>query len=327
MNAENKKATETKIKFLTCFNLFEEHLNLVSESYYREKGIDVDAFKKMLIEYQMEEYTDLFLSTIWSQKGFEEYAISIEEQMVRDNEHLKSLTETLHFILSKDNGKDISLTFYKSRNKIKVSNTDVIDTIIKSLIYDFEKNQFNLTSLTNEEAEEEMDKGWIDQWINEQSDSSSINYDFADHNDTIANVKMIKAYADSHYKSRDVTLEFLSANYKKFTKQKSAGAKAKNTFVALTCRHLSYLKRIDEFLKQDEIKDIEEFSFRNNDYKFIHDCMVSFRIIEDKTNNAINTTTPEIYIRTILHQTSLHSHNSLVNKPRENINYLRTKSH
>jgi hypothetical protein len=53
MDIENKKALETRIKFLTCFDLFEEHLNRVSESYYSERGIDVKAIKEMLNNYHM----------------------------------------------------------------------------------------------------------------------------------------------------------------------------------------------------------------------------------------------------------------------------------
>jgi len=325
MDIENKKALETRIKFLTCFDLFEEHLNRVSESYYSERGIDVKAFKEMLNNYHMTEYADLLLSTIWSQEHFEKYANSLDEQIIRDSEHLKSLTETLHFILSNDTGKNVSLTIYKSRNKKLVSNKDVVDTIIKSLFDDFKRKQFNLTNLTVEEAEQEIDKEWIDQWINEQSYNSSIDNDFVDIMLIKDNAKMIKSYADSHYRAREVNLEFLSANYQKFTCPRRPGAKAKNIYKSITYKHLSYLKRIDKFLTQHEIKDIEEFPISNKDCRFIHDCMVLFNLIDDKTVNKINDTKPENYIRTILNEKSFKSHNSLVDKPRVNINDLRSR--
>ena len=99
-------------------------------------------------------------------------------------------------------------------------------------------------------------------------------------------------------------LEFfkLLQSYSELVGKNKLGAKSKNTFIADYGWHLAWLKRIDKFLNQNEILDFVKFPFKNEDYRFIHDCLSFFGMIEDKSKNS-NNSTPEKYIRTLLKQT------------------------
>ena len=75
---------------------------------------------------------------------------------------------------------------------------------------------------------------------------------------------------------------------------------------------------------KDEIEYLENVKLTNNDCRFLHDCLVFFNIIEDKSNT-LTKSLPENYIRGLLKQKKQDEYEDDINISKNlRINYLRT---
>lgn len=320
---------ETIAKFCACFGFFiteSQKKQKPDETIYSEMGLNVPAFKKMLIKNDMEEYTELLLlywhmQTIYSTKLSKPNIQTIDSAMRISSEYSKDLTETLIFLLDEKAGKNTSITFQKSRNSITIRNKQTFETITSALLNEFKNRNLNSEELTFEEAEDEIyyryDKEWI---IDNLKELISLNphllpYDFnnniSEFNfeeifDIFYDDQMVERYASEHNTKRDITLEFLKKRLDEITPatKKKVGAKPKNNHIAVIARRLSYLKRIDRFIENKNAIDIDAIKITNKDYRFIHDFLVFLNLIEDYSIKENTTTTPEKYIYTLLKQTT-----------------------
>lgn len=319
---------ETITKFCTCFGYSKhdfERRQKPEESVYLEMGMNVSAFKKMLIKNDMEEYTNELLYYWYIQllnakhKTISKIQTS-SEVMINRNEHEKDLTEMLIFLLTDGDEADISITFQRSRNSLTKANKAIVKSVIDCLLNEYDKNNFNEEELTFEEAEEEIkleyDKEWIKGYMKDiVKDNPSLfsfdldDYKYGDFFDEAFEIcyddQMVEIYANEHYKKHEITLEYL--NYKltdvKRKTKKKVGAKPKNEHIAVIGSNLSYLKRIDRFIENREnLTDINLVKLTNKDYRFIHDFLVFLNLIEDYSIKENTTTTPEKYIHTTLSQ-------------------------
>jgi len=107
---------ETIAKFCTCFGYSKhdfERRQKPEESVYLEMGMNVTAFKKMLIKNDMEEYTNELLYYWYIQllnakhKTLSKIQTS-SEVMKNRNEHEKDLTEMLIFLLTDSDEADFN---------------------------------------------------------------------------------------------------------------------------------------------------------------------------------------------------------------------------
>ena len=277
----NRLSDETLAKFCACFGFSNHDIQRrkkPDETFYIEMGLNVQAFKKMLIKNDMEEYTDLLLfywhmQIIYSTKS-SKYKVHNPENVMRIRDfYEKDLTETLVFLLDDKAGKNTSITFQKSRNSTTKKNKDIIKNIISALISEYDKNNFNLEALTFEEAKEEIyykyDREWIDNYLQEmvrlnphifayEFDEYNSEYNFNEVFEHFNDDLMVESYANEHYIKRDITLEFLKNRLSEISlaTKKRVGAKPKNNHIAVIGTDLSYLKRIDRFIESREnIKD------------------------------------------------------------------------
>lgn len=322
MDTTNLRAFATKNKFCLCFGLLDFNIREFPESFYIGEGVDTEAFMKLLDKYNMTEYYSLLLAIFWSQDAFKIHCEELEN-FIRKK---KELTEALILLLEiKEHGTQLTLQTYS--DPVNISNKDIIENIIKVLIEDFMKNDFDLTALTTEETLEEIksekDKEWVDQWKKEQSESYSLDPMPTEKEGVAKKNQMIEDYAASHSIKREINVKYLKTLNEKLKIKKQAGAPTINLYLVFEIKHLSYLKRINRFLNQNKIEDIEEYPLNNDDCRFIHDCLKFFKIIEVKSIQTSNTTTPEKYIRVLLRQTKLKNWNSSFKMIRENINELR----
>jgi len=73
----------------------------------------------------------------------------------------------------------------------------------------------------------------------------------------------------------------------------------------------------------DEIEYLENVKLINNDCRFIHDCLVFFKIIEDKSKT-LTKSLPENYIRALLKQKKQDEFDDDINRAKnKRINDLR----
>lgn len=327
----NKFREITLEKFNACFGFsIKDSQDQIApeENVFTELGLNVPAFKKMLIKNDMEEYTDVLLfywqmQTLYQNKLFKSNIQSLESKKMSVSEYGKDLTEILLFLLDEKDGKNISITFQKSRNNITKKNEEIIDVITRAIKKEYQTRNLNLVNLTFEEAEEELlnkyDREWIVDYINDilgfnphiksefdiENEVNESNY--RELFDYLYDDEMVEKYADEHYSTHDISLEFLQNRLVALIPEtkKKVGAKPKNDNIAVIGRRLSYLLRIDRFLENKECKnDIDSIKLTNKDYRFIHDFLVFLNLIEDYSIKEHTTTTPEKYIYTMLKQST-----------------------
>lgn len=322
---------DSTIKFCACFGYSAHDFDRrqkPDESVYIEQGMNVSDFKRMLIKNDMDEYTNellfyWYITLMNSRKVTNDNTKNFEELRKSKKEYEKELTETLIFLLSDESNSNMSITFQKSRNSITKNNNELIRSVIDALISDYDKNNFNEIELTFEEATDEIDnlydKEWIKNYMKEiiEANPSLFDFDLDDYKygdffdeafEICYDDQMIELYANEHYSKREVTLEFLQYKIKEITKysKKKVGAKPKNQQIAVIGTNLSYLIRINKFISNSvNIKEINSINLTNKDYRFIHDCLVFFNLIEDYSIKEYTTTTPEKYIYTTLNQSKL----------------------
>lgn len=229
---------------------------------------DQEAFNKFLIKNDMEEYSSLlipYLNWTFNRSKFN-WDIDDEtfEDMVRQNDERKrKLAQYLNYFLSKKEGKYYPISFPRQRGNLKITEMDIISLIVDSTI----------KTLT-EEFEIYQGSDLLSKYDEFRSKDGGINLDF-----------LTKVMSDNSNGKR------------------KAGARQKNQIIYSVATKLSYIKRIDAFLKGDDnTTDIQEIPLKDEDCRFIHGCLATFGFIEDRSKHPVNGTTPAKYIRSILNQ-------------------------
>ena len=296
------------IKFTECFGIRQDFIlkENITESDFAAKGIDVDAFNRFLIKYDMDQYAFYllyyFTETIFQNNNYDLQELIFDHEM--DNEQKKQyeidLTKALLFLFSDKSTANTSITISKSINNITIKNEKIIKDVANQLYVEFKKHDFHKVPLTYEEAKAEMllnekFKNSVYRKINngspEEPDIIEVEFDVA-----------IDHYAENSMKEMEITVDFLNNKLKNLTKKgKKKGAKIKNSRLADICEDLSFLKRIDKYLNQTETEYICDIPLTNDDCRFIYGCLVFFNITEYNTTT-ITKTLHENYIRTILKQ-------------------------
>lgn len=301
------------IKFTECFGIDPNAISTdkATESYYIDKGINVDAFKRLMIKNDLDEYTFILLSyftdVYFSVKDevFENALLTIDEENEINKQYEVDLTKALLFLLEDKSTFNMSVSFNKSRSSITIQNELIVKNLANELYREFKRKDFNKVALTYQEAKSEM--------LSKEEFKNSVyverNYGSPDEPDIheVEFEEAIDDYAENSMKEVEITVEFLNNKLKNLTKKgKKKGAKIKNSRLAGLCEDLSFLKRIDKYLSQTETEYICDFPLTNDDCRFIYACLVLFNIIEDNSKFR-SKTLPENYIRTILKQKKMDS--------------------
>lgn len=313
---------ETKLKFCACFHLPIQVLTDVPDSIYKrwklhdeihylDKGINISAFKRFLITNDMEEYSSLLMHLMNIQLKMNKlpYKGEFEENqkaILNDYWNYKrDITASLIILLSNEEG-NLSITFQNSKNSYIIDNDSIVESIIKGLLKEYKRRDLNIENLTVQEAEEAIkekeDLEWIENWLMEKG--QQVDPFLYEGIDQFISNEMITEYAEEHYITREVDLEYLKNNIKilEQNSKRKAGAKPKNNGIAILARGIANLKRIDKYISnQEDIESFEQMKISDSDCKFIHDCLLFFGLIDDYSMNK-NSTTPAKYIRILLKQ-------------------------
>jgi hypothetical protein len=322
------------IKFSECFGINPNSIKSenTTESYFIEKGINVDDFKRLMIKNDLDDYTFILLYYIIEIYLSDKVDEAINSHIQSDNERVIArqyeidLTKTLLFLLD-DKTLNMSVTFNKSRSSVTIQNELIVKQLANKLYVEFKKHDFHKVALTYQEAKAEMllnekFKNCVYRKINngspEEPDIIEVEFDVA-----------IDHYAENSKKEMEITVDFLTHKLKTLTnKGKKKGAKIKNSRLADLCEDLSFLKRIDKYLNQTETDYICDIPLTNDDCRFIYGCLVFFSITEYNTTT-ITKTLHENYIRTILKQKKRESwiEEDMYGARLFNIHDLRSKLH
>ncbi len=241
-----------------------------------------------------------------------EIKLTREEQLSQS----KEIIETLIYLLeNKDTNTSLTLKSgkYKSNN-LKSSNIEIVDALIEGLKAKLIERNLNTDFLSYEDAKYEIFnlkdvdwiKNWIEKYIYENDLSGQVGRDFfVNINNPIEYIDndMINSYSEEHLSERPITLQFLYHQYDLINidkEKKKRGAKPKNDSIASLAERLSYLIRLNRFLKQNKENDISNFSISNKDCRLIHDYLVIFNLITNQRERNNTTTTPENYVKALI---------------------------
>ncbi len=303
-------------KFHACTGVQKHLLNEWQNSFKPKKldyGIDFNKAKRVIDEYQMNEYSKLLLNYLKFKRGQYTYQNIVSgSNLTLDSESdnsIKIKSELVKFfehVFSK--GKFTSIQINKATGRALIKNDSLIKTFVELVKEDFVRRKYDITSLTIDEAEriysDETDKKWFDEWMEQwdffdsqgnpvdvkdfekgkQYYSAGYNdlYDFKSVYD-----EMIYAYAHSHTKKRNIDIQLINQLKEELEEQnklvRKKNGREKNRIKALVAYALADLCRIDEFLSTPELLNIDKITVSNNTGCFMHDIMSCFGIINDKT--------------------------------------------
>jgi hypothetical protein len=299
----------TQLKFAVCFDKEEFSLNTENylESYYIEKNIDVEAFKKIMYKFDMEEYTMILLYYFTVMSNFKNINVLDNNSFVfNDNREAEQqleidLTKALLFLYSDKSIDNTSITINKSRSSITIQNNTVVKHLANEIFLKYRSKGYNRINRTYEEAKKLMlaDENWSKKVYHEVNIGTEINPIIVQQE----NEEEISMFAHSFTKEVTLNKDNLKVRLKYITTKyhKKRGAKVKNSCLASLIENLTFLKRIDKYINQPEIKHVCDMPLTNNDCRFVYACLTFFMIIEDNSINR-SKTLPENYIRAILKQ-------------------------
>jgi hypothetical protein len=295
------------IKFTECFGIdpIDIGSDKATDSYYINKGVNVEAFKKIMYSFDMEEYTIILLYYFTemyknNQELYDDdFGLNPDPEVERQLE--LDLTEALLFLYSDKSIDNTSFTINKSRSSITIQNNTIVKYLANQIYLQYRSKGYNRINYTYDEAKELMlaDPKWSSKVYEDVIVGTEENPVF----EKKESEDEILMFAHSFYKevllNKDVLkhrLKYLKSKYKK-----KRGAKIKNSHIAYLIENLSFLKRIDKYLSQTETEYICDIPLTNDDCRFIYGCLVFFNIAENNTTT-ITKTLHENYIRTILKQ-------------------------
>jgi hypothetical protein len=289
---------------------------------------DFDAFNRMLIKYNMDEFSanlfNFINKRINNQYPFLDFKVTEKSffdkirTKRKDNEDLARL---LFDLLSLENGKIKSLAFQQEKGVTTIANDNIIQVIILGLIGEFEARENNWDNLTLDEAEEEIKNGTDTEWIRDWIEShefctqdgerifefelyeNDLQYYDSSTGDTYGidhiRKKMISDYSEGHFMRRDITVDFLEKVIQNdYSSKGEKGAPEKNKSLKFLTLQLADLKKAVRFINAKvENVDFEKFTLKNEDCRFIFDCLEIFGLIDSQIKSPT-----EKYIREILKQ-------------------------
>jgi hypothetical protein len=150
MDTSNLRAFGTKNKFCLCYGIHDLNIKTAPESFYSQKGIDVQAFKRLVLKTEFEEYSDLLLAKYWMSRESKGSEKSIEISIIENTKMLKEITGTLITLLS-NSTKRATITFQKSHGIVETKNIKIIDVIIRALKELLLENPITISRLSTEE--------------------------------------------------------------------------------------------------------------------------------------------------------------------------------
>lgn len=304
--------------FELCFDLLPVEVTALNP-LLTEK-FKMDGFVRLLLKTDLEVYAELLYRYVLSHNIKDAAVISDDESI--------QLTTALNFLFSND-FDDVELNIKSVKKKsssLVLKGENISKCLLASLISNYEEIGLNLEPLTyaeakqivskyssvnfnKEDCDDSIDIEWLSKYEYEspevkRMDKMLISIGLVrvptvpteDYN--YYSTEMVERYASEHKIKREVTKELISRRLAEL--EAKPGAKPKNDGLSQFVEKVSYLMRMNRFLKQDDIVDIEQFPIRNQDCCLIHDLLVFFDLIDDQRSREHTSTTPEAYIKSLI---------------------------
>ena len=235
--------------------------------------IDFQDFYDMLIKFVSRKYITLlyqyhahwlgWYNLLKSNKKYKEE--SKENSLRYQLEISKALKLSFEMQEMSSNGFEFSLSNHLE--KVRIKNDRLKHTIHKALIDEFKFHKLNYVKMTKEETIEALKIEEERNWLLEQDELFDTTDLVLDDNDNFTDLA-IETYMFFRRKRNEITSEFVSDVIMELENEyydnKNLGAKVKNIDKGNLALRLSYLFRIEDFLEQSTISDIDNFQLSNS---------------------------------------------------------------
>lgn len=313
-------------KFHACTGV-QKHL--ITGWYYADEpiySVDVSLLKKQILEYGMQEYSKLLLRYMEYQQGQLEllknsslYIDKIKKEDANSKQIKSELLDFLNKLLTKEKLTQINFTL--SKNNAYITNDELINIVADTLKKEFIKREYNITPLTTAEVEkiynEKTDSGWFNSWKQEleyyDEKGNSVVFDelkngeryFSPYYDKSHDIEFIRqemfnAYALEHPKKRTLDLQLIKQLKAEPQEKAKTGRNEINSRITQIAFALADLDRIDEFISNPNITDIDEIKVKNTIGNLIYDMLVCFGMKEHNPGKFNKKYKPHNYTKGLL---------------------------
>lgn len=279
-------------------------------------------FNKIMIKHDMDEYSDLlfnyFINILIINSLNAKNTINMDSQ--ENDEFCLDLLKSLHFLTNHPKEKTISINISKSTDKYSITNERLIfesENYLQKLYKNYFKTMYSIEEL-DEELLDKKNKEWITIWVKHNEiqglDSNDALYEKIEEGKTYysnlsnehlsgkeirENIK--NDFRMSHSKVKELNIENIKDLIVEFENRlaKKQGADVKNQHLTILAYELSDLWRINKFLNDKNITEIDQIGATNKQYRFIYNFLDFWGFIYDKDKK---TSPHENYISSIIRQ-------------------------
>lgn len=316
-------------RFKICINDSKD--SIIDKMKFAKRDLDYDSLKEKLQGTSLELYT-IFLIKYQNQYISAQEAKKYVAEMLYKNyrdKHLEEIryTDLLLFIQDKlDLSYGINITFTNvSRKKKEIRDCEYLKYIFDATKQYYIDKEYNTFNPTYDEALEKLRNPLFVSDLEQAYSSKKIDKNKID----IENIpnEVVEYFRNSITIKKEINEELLIAKkeklegYLKILEEAiNPGRKFINQQVARFALNLSYLIRLERFIKQDEVDNIFDMKFMNKDLELIYDYVL-FWGMKNKEDIGSGYTNVDNWIKTYKRQNPDSRNNINVKR----INELRRK--
>jgi hypothetical protein len=287
---------------------------------------DITMLMKQIEECGLQKYSKPLLRYMEFQRGqailMKGSPFSTENWLKQNAESQQIKLELLNFLEKRLTRKRLTqFHFTLSKNNAYITNSQLINIIADTLTEEFIKRGYNITPLSiaevekiyNEKTDEEWFKKWkqeLDYYDNKGNPVSMDDFEagqkyYSPYYNQFYDTEFIKGemfhvYAQEHTKKRDIDLKLIKQLKAEPQEKKEVGRKGKNKRITQIAFAVADLSKIDEFINNSILTDIDNVEFKNATGNLIYELLVKFGFFEDKPARFNANYKPHNYIKMLL---------------------------
>lgn len=325
----NQQITDNKFEACTSYSTDVLQRFTAADIFipYKQKYA-IEEFRQKLIPYQMEEFTvplyNYMILALRQNNNIVKKPITSSRSLLKDLLYKQELVLSLKNLIS--GGKiEVKIINIPGQDPYPVANKKIVEILNESatisLSDKIEELGLNQFSISEEEAEAEINNGSDSEWIKNWMESEGYldpNYrsftlgKFEEYCEMLElsnfvgawqklRQRLISEYAYDHCQEVPLTIEGLNRILDKIKQGKPKSGRPQETEeLKYLAYKLSLLIRLDRYLENKAIDLIDKVHLENSDCRFVHDVLSFFSLIIDYNQNLRNKKNLEKRIRKMI---------------------------
>jgi len=290
------------------------------------EGFDLQRFMKLVVDNEMKGFSKLLFGYMKFQSEQSAFVvkdsavwIKLQKKQLRQREIKAELVNFFEKLFTK--GKLSTIHFKMSKDSAFITDRELIEIITDRLKEEFIKREYNITPLTIPEVEKiyngKEDEDWFDGWkkdleyydnngnlvsvddFEEGKKYYSPEYDQY-HDKSHALQEIFFGYAQAHPFKRQIDLQLINMLKPELIEKKEAGRDEMNSRITRIAFALADLDRIEAYLTNPGLTDIDSIKVKNSTGRFIYDLLVMFGMIPHKPEKFNKDYKPHNYAKGLL---------------------------